>query len=78
MLEAFGLFATAFIATGFMFKDVKWIRILNLIGSVCFVIYGFGIGAIWTGVLNAGMIVINAYHLYKLNNLKDPIEYEKR
>lgn len=37
-----------------------------MVGSVFFVIYGFGIGAFWTGALNLGLIFVQLYHLIKL------------
>lgn len=45
MLETTGMAATTLVFISFLFTDVKWIRMLNLVGSIFFVIYGFGIGA---------------------------------
>lgn len=67
MLEIFGILATLSVFVSFLFKDVKLIRGLNLFGSICFVVYGFGIGATWTGVLNFALIFVQLYHLYKLS-----------
>ena len=70
MLEVFGILATVSVFISFLFKDVKLIRWFNLFGAVCFVIYGFGIGAIWTGVLNFSLIFVQIYHLYILKKSK--------
>lgn len=70
MLELAGFLATALVFVSFLFTNVKWIRWLNLIGSIFFVIYGFGIGAFWTGLMNAGLIGVQIYHLYKIYNVK--------
>ncbi|MCM1323231.1 MAG: hypothetical protein NC218_03510 [Acetobacter sp.] len=66
MLELAGFIATTLVFISFLFTNVKWIRWLNLIGSIFFVIYGFGIGAFWTGLMNAGLIGVQLYHLYKI------------
>lgn len=63
--------ATTLVFISFLFIDVKWIRMLNLVGSIFFVIYGFGIGAFWTGFMNAGLVFVNLYHLIKLQRGKN-------
>ena len=54
-------------------------RILNLVGSVVFVIYGALLPAISTAVLNGCLIIVNAYHMVKLildhkKKLKENVE----
>lgn len=71
MLEVAGMIATTLVFISFLFTDVKWIRMLNLVGSIFFVIYGFGIGAFWTGFMNAGLVFVNLYHLIKLQRGKN-------
>ena len=71
MIESTGIIATIMVFISFIPNNVYAIRIFNLIGSIFFVVYGFGIGAIWTGILNFGLIFVQAYHLYKLNKAKD-------
>lgn len=71
MIEFVGFLATTLVFLSFIFTKVKTIRILNLVGSIFFVIYGFGIGAFWTGIMNAGLIFVQLYHLVKLNKEKE-------
>ena len=71
LIELTGLIATFLVFISFLPKNVKFIRFANLIGSIFFVIYGFGIGAFWTGTLNAGLIIVQAYHLVRLYNGKE-------
>lgn len=71
MLEVAGMIATTLVFISFLFTKIKWIRFLNLIGSIFFVIYGFGIGAFWTGFMNAGLVLVNFYHLIKLQRGKN-------
>lgn len=66
MLELFGFIATLLVFVSFIFTDVKLIRWVNLVGSIFFVLYGFGIGAFWTGVMNFGLVFVQGYHLIKL------------
>ena len=63
--EILGIGATSLIVLGFCFKKVNTIRILNMIGSVLFVIYGIMIGATYTWVANAILFCINAGYLIK-------------
>jgi|GEM_PF-461029 len=69
--EIIGIIATLLILVSMLFhtltyKGSLYMRILNIIGSVVFVIYGALLPAISTAVLNGALIVINGYHLYKL------------
>lgn len=66
MLEIVGFIATTLVFLSFLFTNIKLIRWFNLIGSIFFVIYGFGIGAFWTGFMNAGLVIVQIYHLIKL------------
>lgn len=63
MIELIGFIATTIICISFIPKNVKIIRWLNLIGSIFFIIYGFTIGAFWTGFMNICIIFIQLYHL---------------
>lgn len=63
--EVLGIAATSLIVLGFCFKQVNTIRILNMIGSVLFVIYGIIIGASYTWIANAILFCINAGYLIK-------------
>lgn len=65
-IEICGMIATILVFVSFLPTDIKWIRWLNLIGSVFFVIYGFNVGAIWNGLTNAGLFFVQAFHLIRL------------
>ncbi len=69
--ELIGIAATLLVFVSMTFptltyKGSFWMRILNIIGSVVFVVYGALLPAISTAVLNGGLIIVNSYHLYKL------------
>lgn len=65
-IEIIGLIATLLVFISFLPKNVLFIRVVNLLGSVFFVIYGFNIGAIWTGVLNSVLLLVHSYHIVKI------------
>lgn len=69
--EIIGICATLFILVSMLFptssyKGSFWLRILNLVGSAIFVVYGVLLPTISTAVLNGCLIIINAYHFTKL------------
>ena len=71
LIEITGLIATLIVFVSFIPKNILFIRWANLIGSVFFVIYGFGIGAFWTGFMNLCLIFVQAYHLIKIYNERE-------
>lgn len=66
-LEVCGLIATFLVFVSFLPKGVKPIRWFNLFGCIFFVIYGFGIGAFWTGFMNFCLIFVQIFHLIKIH-----------
>ena len=64
--EIIGLVATIIVFASYSFSDVKKLRILNIVGSVLFVVYGFILPAYSTALLNIACIVMNSYKIYKL------------
>lgn len=66
LLEIAGFIATTLVFVSFLPKDVKPIRWFNLVGCIFFVVYGFGIGAFWTGFMNFCLIFVQIYHLVKI------------
>ncbi len=71
LVEIIGIIATVLILLSMSFKtttlkgDIR-MRILNLIGSVIFTVYGCLIPAISTAILNGILIIVNTYHLVTL------------
>ncbi len=83
--EAIGIVATLFILVSMLFPTLSykgsfWMRILNLIGSAVFVVYGALVPAISTAVLNGCLIIVNAYHFVKLilDHKKECAEKDKK
>ena len=71
IIEVIGIVATVFILVSMCFPTKSfwgrfYLRLLNLIGSITFVIYGALLPAISTAILNGCLIIINGYYLIKL------------
>ena len=64
-MELLGIIATIIVLISFMMKGENKIRIVNIIGAICFVLYGLGIGAFSVWLLNGILVLI---HIYKLIN----------
>jgi len=59
-----GYAASFFIVLSFALKNLKKIRIVNMIGCICFVIYGIFSGVLWPVIIpNALLCFVQVYHL---------------
>lgn len=71
LTESIGIIATVLILFSMLFKtttlkgDIR-MRVLNLLGSLIFTVYGCLLPAISTALLNGLLIIINTYHLISL------------
>lgn len=64
--EYVGYLASVFVILSFMLKDLKKIRVVNLVGCIAFVVYGIFSGMLWPVIIpNAILSVIQVYHLIK-------------
>ena len=71
VLEVIGILSSLIILISMLFKTTSFkgsltMRILNLCGSIVFVIYGCLLPAVSTAVLNTGLELVNAYHIVLL------------
>lgn len=62
-VEAFGIAASVIIAASLMLKNIKWLRMINLAGSLCFALYGFWIGSVSILLLNIFSAGVNIFYL---------------
>lgn len=65
-IELLGYVATFFVAASFLFKSIIHLRVVNTIGAILFVVYGLMKGAYPVAVLNAFLVFVNLYQLYRL------------
>lgn len=68
-LEIFGYFGTALVILSFFMRDMKWLRIINIAGSLISLIYAIFVNTMPVALLNLTLIAINAAHLVQ-NTLK--------
>ncbi len=65
--ELLGYAASIFVAISLLMSDIKWLRYVNSVGCILFVIYGVIISAYPVAVMNAFCVFINIYQLIKLS-----------
>lgn len=61
--EIVGIAGTLFVLLSFLMKDLKKVRIINIIGAILFVVYGILINAYSTWILNGVLIIIHIIFL---------------
>ena len=66
IIEIVGYLGMVIVVTSFLFKNIKWVRIVNIIGATLCALYGFLTKTYPTAILNAALIVINAIMLIRL------------
>ena len=64
VIEIIGYLAPAFLVLSFLFKDMFKLRLINSVGCVFFIIYGFLISAYPVVIANVIVVCINIYHLF--------------
>ena len=67
VIEIIGITATLLILVSMCFKTTSpkgalCMRIINIVGSAVFVVYGILLPAISTAILNGALIIVNTYH----------------
>jgi hypothetical protein len=67
MVEYIGYLASVLIAISITIKGGFYFRILNMIGSIFFMVYGFLIGSWTLALINIYGIGINIFHLVRNN-----------
>ena len=66
LLEVFGYIGSALVVCSMLMSSVVKLRLINMSGSIISGTYAVLCGALPLFVMNAALIVINAYNLYKL------------
>lgn len=70
-IELFGYLGSGLVVVSMLMTSVYWLRVINTIGSVIFMIYALIIRSYPTALMNFFLICINIYHLLQLRNNKD-------
>lgn len=69
MVSTIGIIATILVTASLIwktrtFKGAVLMRVLNALGSVAFIIYGFMLPALATGIANIACLIINLVYLF--------------
>ena len=66
MANVLGYMASVFIVGSFLLKDLRRVRFVNLLGCICFVLYGIFNGMLWPIIIpNFILAGVQIYHLLK-------------
>ncbi|WP_455383341.1 hypothetical protein [Salinispira pacifica] len=65
-IEVIGYAASALVAASLLLTSFVWLRMVNLAGAVCFVVYGWLIGALPIVLTNSFITLVNIYYLGRL------------
>ncbi|MGV6829281.1 MAG: uroporphyrinogen decarboxylase [Flavobacteriales bacterium] len=67
--ETVGYIAMAIVLISFTMKDIKMLRIVNILGCCFFVIYGILLKTSWPIIVtNTAIAMINFYYLVRFKN----------
>jgi hypothetical protein len=66
MIEWVGYLGSVLVAVSLMMTNIIKLRIINMVGAICFAIYGFTIHAMPVAVINSIVVVINLYYLFRM------------
>ncbi|HEY4797480.1 MAG TPA: uroporphyrinogen decarboxylase [Bacteroidia bacterium] len=70
--EIVGYIACASVLISFLMKEIKTLRMVNIIGCVLFVAYGILLNTSWPVIItNVAIIVVNIYYLLKKNKREE-------
>lgn len=64
--EIFGYVASFFVAISLLMSSFLWLRVLNLIGAVAFVVYGLLLGSIPVVITNSFIVFIDVFFLLRM------------
>lgn len=62
-VEIIGYLASAAVLISFLMKDVNKLRLINSVGCILFVIYGYMLESWPVIITNAAIIMVNAYYV---------------
>ena len=65
--EIIGFTASVFVLVSFIPKNVKWIRCINIVGCVVWIVYGIFAGALSVWIMNLLVMIVHLFHLIKDN-----------
>ena len=70
IVEYIGYVAMAFIGISFLMKDIRKLRLLNLIGAGLFIFYGILLKQPPIYLLNSFILLVNIYYLFQKKEIE--------
>jgi|TARA_B110000971_G_C20022714_1_gene507169 hypothetical protein len=70
IIEYIGYVAMAFIGISFLMKDIRKLRLLNLIGAGLFIFYGILLKQPPIYLLNSFILLVNIYYLFQKKEIE--------
>jgi hypothetical protein len=70
IVEYIGYIAMAFIGVSFLMKDIRKLRLLNLIGAGLFIFYGILLKQPPIYLLNSFILLVNIYYLFQKKEIE--------
>ena len=71
IFEIIGYAASVLVAVSLLMTSLLRLRLINLAGALCFVVYGLFIGAYPIAIVNLIIIGINLYYLFQIYSTKE-------
>jgi hypothetical protein len=65
--EYIGYVASGFVLLSFLMRKMFFLRIVNTVGCIFFIVYGMMLGSIPIILTNTAIVLINFYYLTKRN-----------
>ena len=75
-VEIIGIAASVLVLISFLFKNIRTIRIISIVGCIVFVVYGLLIGALSIWLLNGILILVHIYFLIRMRKGKKPTQQQ--
>jgi hypothetical protein len=64
--EYIGYLASALVLVSFLMKNMTYLRIINTVGCVFFILYGLLLPSIPIVITNVAIVLVNLYYLFQL------------
>ena len=71
LIEAFGYLGSFLVLVSMLMTSVVKLRVINTIGSIIFTIYALIIRSYPTALMNAALVFINLYFLFKMTKTEN-------
>lgn len=77
IIDIIGYIGTILILYSFTIEDMFKLRVVNSIGSIVWIVYGIGIWAGPTILVNSCVLCIHSYWFYKHRKKKNKVKIDK-